>query len=82
MGLVEGKAADLVATKGDRKAAIEVETGMSDSLPDVQKCLDAGKDEVIVVVKFAQADRKIRAGLADISQVEVIEPPAALKQKW
>lgn len=40
---------DLLATKGNQRIASETETGKSDSVANVQKCLDAGMDMVIVV---------------------------------
>lgn len=44
-----GKAVDLVATKGKRRIAIEIETGKSDAHANVKKCKQAGFEEVVVV---------------------------------
>jgi DNA-binding MarR family transcriptional regulator len=45
----EGKAVDLVATKGDERIAIEIETGKSDPEANVRKCREAGFEMVDVV---------------------------------
>ena len=45
-----GKAIDLVATRGGNRIAFEIETGSSEALGNVTKCLGAGMEEVIVVV--------------------------------
>lgn len=45
----QGKAVDLVATKGNRRIAIEIETGKSNVENNVKKCKEAGFDEVMVV---------------------------------
>lgn len=45
----EGKAVDLVATKGDDRIAIEVETGKSDIKGNVRKCKEVGFDEVVTI---------------------------------
>jgi hypothetical protein len=44
-----GKTIDLLATKDGQRLAVEVETGKSDATANVQKCLDAGVDQVLVV---------------------------------
>jgi len=48
---------------------------------NVKKCLDAGLDRIVIVTTSVQADKKIRADLEDIPEVEVIKAPAVLKQK-
>lgn len=45
----QGRAVDLVATKGNERIAIEIETGKSDIEGNVRKCKEAGFDEVIVI---------------------------------
>lgn len=45
----DGKAIDLVATKGNERTAIEIETGKSDVKANVKKCKEAGFGKVIVV---------------------------------
>lgn len=45
----EGKAVDLVATKGDERIPIEIETGKSDTEANVNKCKEAGLDRVLFV---------------------------------
>ena len=48
---------DLVATKGDERIAIEVETGKSDTKKNIKKCKEAGFGKVFVVQ--IQGDKKI-----------------------
>jgi len=45
----DGRAIDLVATKGDERIAIEVETGKSDAEANARKCTEAGFSDVRVV---------------------------------
>ena len=56
----EGKTVDLVAQKGKRRLAIEVETGKSDVVANVRKCLAAGFVNVVV---FA-VDKKVKRSLS------------------
>jgi len=44
-----GQSVDLVATKGDERIAIEIETGKSDTEANVRKCREAGFDETVAV---------------------------------
>jgi len=55
-----GKAVDLVATKDDKKIAIEVETGKSDVDGNVRKCREAGFDKIVCIptVAYARQCRK------------------------
>jgi hypothetical protein len=52
----QGKTIDLVAEKNRRKMAIEIETGKSDAIGNVEKCLQAGFKNVVVVA----IDRKVK----------------------
>jgi len=45
----EGKTVDLVARKDGKSIAIEIETGKSDAVSNIRKCLEAGLDVVVVV---------------------------------
>lgn len=47
--ICEGKAVDLVSTKGDERIAIEIETGKSDFEANVKKCKKARFDEVVTI---------------------------------
>ena len=44
-----GKTIDLLAERGGKRIAFEVETGKSDAAANVRKCLEAGMDNVVVV---------------------------------
>ena len=50
-----GKTIDLLATRNGHKIAFEIETGKSDALANVQKCLKAGVDKVVAVAVSACA---------------------------
>jgi len=50
----EGKTIDLVARKSGKTIAIEIETGKSDAVANIQKCIDAGFEVVFSVVTSAQ----------------------------
>lgn len=45
-----GKTIDIEAQKGNEKVAIEVETGKSDAIENIRKCLDFGYNRVISLV--------------------------------
>ena len=45
----QGKAVDLVATKGNERMAIEIETGKSNVEGNMRKCKEAGFEQVVVV---------------------------------
>jgi hypothetical protein len=46
---LNGERADLVAEKGREKIAIEIETGNSDAIVNIKKCLDANFSVVVSV---------------------------------
>jgi DNA-binding MarR family transcriptional regulator len=52
-------AVDLVATKGGRRIAIEIETGKSDMLHNITKCCTAGFDEVVTIGTSGQVVKTI-----------------------
>lgn len=56
-----GKFVDVVATKNDVKIAIEVETGRSDILANIKKCLDANFDKIIVVAINENIESKVKS---------------------
>lgn len=77
--LGEGKAADLSATKDGERVAIEIETGKSDAIYNIQKCIEAGFDKVISFATNPEARQKIdeelgAAGLRGINRVKVASP--------
>jgi len=45
----EGRSVDLVARKNEKEIAIEIETGKSDILGNINKCLKAGFDSVVCI---------------------------------
>jgi hypothetical protein len=55
---------DLIVMNGNKKAAIEIETGNSDAVHNIEKALKAGFDAVISVATNRWAEDKIRAALA------------------
>jgi len=77
-----GKTIDVLANQNGKKIAFEVETGKSDVPANIKKCLDTGLDRVVVVTTSTDADKRIRACLADSPQAEIIKAPAVLKQDW
>lgn len=57
----EGKSVDVVATKNKIQIAIEVETGRSDILANINKCLQAKFDRIIVVAINEKIESKIKS---------------------
>ena len=62
----EGQHVDLVASKDNIRIGIEVETGKSNVVHNIRKCLDAGFDEIHVVTMSRDTHRKIAASLAPL----------------
>jgi len=57
----EGKSVDVVATKNGKQIAIEVETGRSDILSNINKCLQAKFDKIIVVAINEKIESKVKS---------------------
>lgn len=57
----EGKSVDVVATKKNIQIAIEVETGRSDILSNINKCLQAKFDRIIIVAINEKIESKVKS---------------------
>jgi len=57
----EGKSVDVVATKNKIRIAVEVETGRSDILSNINKCLQAEFDRIIVVAINEKIESKVKS---------------------
>ena len=57
----EGKSVDVVATKKGKQIAVEVETGRSDILSNINKCLNAKFDRIIVVAINEKIESKVKS---------------------
>lgn len=51
---------DIIAEKGGKKIAVEIETGKSDAIGNIKRAIDAGFDEVWSVATSENSSRKIR----------------------
>jgi len=58
---------DIIVKNGNKKVAIEIETGKSDAIGNILKDLKAGFDEVICVATNKNVEEKIRQKLARIN---------------
>ncbi len=56
---------DIIVRDGDRKVAIEIETGKSDYVKNVKRALEAGFDEVVCVGVNGVVERKVIIGLRE-----------------
>jgi hypothetical protein len=61
----EGKSVDVVATKNGKQIAIEIETGRSDILSNINKCIDANFDKIILVATTEKVESKVKSLLED-----------------
>jgi hypothetical protein len=61
----EGKSVDVVATKNEKQIAIEIETGRSDILSNINKCIEANFDKIIVVATTERVESKVKSLLED-----------------
>jgi len=64
----DGKTVDLVARKNGKTIAIEVETGKSDALANIRKCVDVGFDKVITVATNTQVKSGIRRQVQQLGE--------------
>ena len=64
----EGKTVDLVARGKGKTIAIEIETGKSDAVANIHKCLAAGFDEVISATTSALVMRAVEKGTAELGE--------------
>lgn len=68
--LGQGKSVDLMAEKGEKRIAIEIETGKSDAVYNVRKCLEAGFNEISIVTLNEKMKEKIIEKLKEIPPVD------------
>jgi hypothetical protein len=61
----EGKSVDVVATKNGKQIAIEIETGRSDILSNINKCIEANFDKIILVATTEKVESKVKSLLED-----------------
>ena len=60
---LNGERTDLAAAKGEERIAIEIETGNSNAIGNIKKCLDAGFSTVISVPVNRQIEGQIKEKL-------------------
>jgi len=77
-----GKTIDILATRGRKQIAFEIETGKSDAVANVKKCLKAGLDEVIVVTTSHEACTSIRRDMGGTPKTRIIKAKQVLEEKW
>jgi Holliday junction resolvase len=67
-----GKTIDLLATRGEKRVAFEIETGASDAQANVQKCLAAGVDKLVVVATSTEVRDRLATNLPPQGDVRVV----------
>ena len=73
-----GKTIDIVATRDGKRIAFEIETGKSDVVANVRKCLDADLDRVIVVAISDQVRRVLARAVWPSPHTELLTGPELL----
>jgi hypothetical protein len=78
-----GRAIDLEVKAGEKVFAVEIETGHSDAVSNVEKDLAAGAEYVLTVCTSGAAEAKImkqltRRGLTDPERVRVVSVGALI----
>jgi hypothetical protein len=81
----EGKTVDLVATRDGKRIAVEVETGKSDAIGNISKCLEAGYESVLCLPIGKESTDRIReqaknSGLHP-SKVKILEVSESVEGK-
>ena len=61
---------DIIARKDGKSIAVEIETGKSDFMHNIQRAIDAGFDEVVCVATNERAEKKIREGVGRRSDIK------------
>ncbi len=78
-----GRTIDIVAAYNDKRIAFEIETGKSNAEANIQKCLAAGMDVIIVLATSAQVRDKIRAVLQKRHNVRLLRVSEFFeKDRW
>jgi hypothetical protein len=77
-----GKTIDLVATRGGKRVAFEIETGHSDAAANVRKCLNAGVDGVVAVTTSRKVKHNLPLGPAGRARAEVLTATEAISRSW
>lgn len=60
-----GQAMDIAVSSGDRMFAVEIETGNSDAVSNIEKDLAAGAEYVLTVATSGAAQKQIEETLAE-----------------
>jgi hypothetical protein len=76
----EGRAVDLVATRDGEQIALEIETGKSDVIANIKKCLDAGLNKVVVAATSVRVRDRLSGILPKHNSVELITGSELLKR--
>jgi hypothetical protein len=66
-----GKTVDIVAMRNGRKTAFEIETGKSDATANLNKCIGAGFQRIVVAATSARVRDRLRLTLPGYAGVEV-----------
>ena len=69
-----GKTVDVVAERDGKRIAFEIETGKSDAVGNVEKCLAAGIDKVVVVAMSRDMKESLRHAVSGSPRIEVLAP--------
>ena len=64
---------DIIAKKNNKKIAIEIETGKSYALRNIQRDIEAGFDEVICMVTDKKLEERIELGINSIKSKKTIK---------
>ncbi len=66
----EGKTVDLVAEKDGKRIAVEIETGKSDAIYNLKKCIKAGFDELVLMTTSRKIQKILSNSLNGVGQMK------------
>ena len=69
-----------MAERDSKRIAFEIETGKSDAVANVKKCLDAGFNRVVVVATSPVVRDKLSGMLQEDSSIKLVTASELLKQ--
>ena len=68
----DGKSVDLVTEKDGKRIAIEIETGKSDSIYNIRKDLEAGFNEIVIVILDENLRSIIEQNIAATGKIRIL----------
>jgi hypothetical protein len=80
LSIGEGKTIDIVAERDSKRIAFEIETGNSDVKANIEKCLEAAYDNIIIVATSAAVKSILSKTVTDSNNMTLLTASEVLKE--